>query len=230
MFNTLSYNNENYYYNNIIIMRKLVLSCLILCATFVVHAQDLPYSKYLNFSKSEFKENHFKFDEETNTWSLRKSNGLNTTLNVVAIIADAIEEVRPSRNDYSILVQFGKEEKASYVKVLCYSDDTYHKLLTFIKDNGQNLVETSSGKIVKHQAFFGSYALELTMEQHIKSRTSARTADPKTVKNVDESYNEYVFLIKTDIEPWSKYIEKQAAKKAKRDAKGKKKQSVDELM
>jgi hypothetical protein len=68
------------------------------------------------------------------------------------------------------------------------------------------------------------------MEQHIISRTSARTADPKTVKNVDESYNEYEFMIKTDVKPWSKRLEKEAAKQAKRDAKGKKKQSVNDLM
>lgn len=211
-------------------MRKFVLIGLALCATFVVYAQELPYSKYLNFSKSEFKENRFKYDDETNTWSLRKTNGLHTTLNVLAIIADAYEEVRPGGNDYSILVQLGKEDKASYVKVLCYSDETYHKILIFMKDHCQNLVETSSGKLIKHQAFYGDYALELNMEQHIISRTSARTADPKTVKNVDESYNEYEYIIKTNVEPWSEYLEKQAAKKAKRDAKGKKKQHVDELM
>ena len=211
-------------------MKKIVLFCLALCAAFAVHAQELPYSKYLNFSKSEFKENRFKYDEETNTWSLRKTNGLNTTLNVLAIIADAHEEVRPSSNDYSIVVQFGKENMASYVKVLCYSDETYHKLLTFIKDNARDIVETSSGKLTKHQAFYGDYALELNMEQHLVSRTSARTADFKTVKNVDESYNKYEFIIQTNVEPWSEYLEKQAAKKAKRDAKGKKKQSVDELM
>lgn len=201
-----------------------------LCAAFAVHAQDLPYSKYLDYSKDEFKENHFKYDEDTNTWSLRKKNGLNTTLNVLAIFADAYEDIRPARNDYSILVQFGKENKASYVKVLCYNDETYHKLLTFMKDHGQNMVETSSGKIIKHQAFYGDYALELNMEQHIKSRTSARTIDPKAVKNVDESYNKYEFIIKTEVEPWSEYLERKAAKKAKRDAKGKKKQTVDELM
>jgi hypothetical protein len=50
------------------------------------------------------------------------------------------------------------------------------------------------------------------------------------VKNVDESYNEYEFTIRTEVEPWSEYLEKKAAKKAKRDAKGKKKQTVDELM
>jgi hypothetical protein len=68
------------------------------------------------------------------------------------------------------------------------------------------------------------------MEQHIVSRTSARTFDSKAVKNVDESYNEYEFIINTGVEPWSNYLERQAAKRAKRDAKGKKKKTVDELM
>ena len=217
--------------NNISITMKKVLSLLFtLCIAIVANAQELPYSKYLHFNKKEFKENKFKYDDETNTWALRKTNGWNTALNVLAIIADAEEEIRPAQNDYSIVVQLGKEEKASYVKVVYYSDETYHKLLTFMKDHGRDLVETFSGKLFKHQAFYEGYALELNMEQHIISRTSARTADPKTLKNVDESYNEYEFIIKTDVEPWSKYLEKQAKKKAKRDAKGKKKKTVDELM
>ena len=209
---------------------KKVLLLIFTCLVTLAHAQEVPYSKYLNFSKQEFKDNHFKYDDETNTWALRKVNGWHTTFNVLAIIADAIEDVRPGRNDYSIVVQMGKENKASYVKVVCYSDETYHKLLTFMKDHGQNTIETSSGKLIKHQAFYGDYALELNMEQHQVSRTSARTIDPKTVKNVDESYNEYEFTIRTEVEPWSEYLEKKAAKKAKRDAKGKKKKSVDELM
>ena len=68
------------------------------------------------------------------------------------------------------------------------------------------------------------------MEQNIISRTSARTADPLTVKNVDESYNEYEFVIRTGVEPWSKHLEKQAERQAKREAKGKKKLSVEDLM
>lgn len=211
-------------------MKKVLLMAIAFCVVFVANAQDVPYSKYLSFNKQEFKENRFKYDDETNTWSLNKTNGLNVTLNILCIIADAEEEIRPATNDYSIVVQMGRDEQAANVYVRFYKDDTYHKLLTFLKDNGQNLVETSSGKLIKHQAFFGDYALELNMEQHIVSRTSSRTADRRTVKNVDESYNEYTFIIDTGIEPWSKYLEKQAAKKAKRDAKGKKKQSVDELM
>ena len=68
------------------------------------------------------------------------------------------------------------------------------------------------------------------MEKHIISRTSSRTADSRTLKNVDESYNEYEFVIRTNVEPWSKEIEKQIAKQEKRDAKGKKKKNVEDLM
>lgn len=211
-------------------MKKVLLMAIAFCVAFVANAQDVPYSKYLSFNKQEFKENRFKYDDETNTWTLSKTNGLNVTLNILCIIADAEEEIRPATNDYSIVVQMGRDEQAANVYVRFYNDETYHKLLTFLKDNGQKLVETSSGKLIKHQAFFGDYSLELNMEQHIVSRTSSRTADRRTVKNVDESYNEYTFIIDTDVEPWSKYLEKQAAKKAKRDAKGKKKQSVDEMM
>ena len=211
-------------------MKQVFLLIFTWCVALGIHAQELPYSKYFQFDKKEFKENHFKYDDETNTWALRKVYGWHTTFNVLAIIADGIEDVRPGRNDYSIVVQMGKENKASYVKVVCYSDETYHKLLTFIKDYGQNTVETSSGKLIKHQAFYGDYALELNMEQHQVSRTSARSIDPKTLKNVDESYNKYEFTIRTEVEPWSEYLEKKAAKKAKRDAKGKKKKTIDELM
>lgn len=211
-------------------MKKLLLTFLAICTFLSVQAQNLPYSKYLNYSKAEFKENNFKYNDKTNTWSLRKVSGLNVTLNVLAILADAEEEVRPDVDDYTILVQMGEENKASYVRVFFYDDDTYHKLLTFMKDNGENLIDTSSGKLIKHQAYYGDYTLELNMSQQIISRTSARTADSKTVKNVDESYNEYEFIIRTDVEPWSKYFDKVLDKQAKRDAKGKKRQSVNDMM
>jgi hypothetical protein len=192
-------------------------------------AQELPYSKYLNFSRAEFKENHFKYHEKTNTWYLNKTSALNTTLNILAIIADAEEEVRPDYNDYSIIVQLGEADKVSCIRVIHYNDDTYHKLLAFVKSHCQNIIDVSSGKITKYLASYGDYEIELEIEENIISRTSARTADPLTVKTVDESYNEYEFVIRTGVEPWSRYIEKQVAKQAKRDDKGKKKQSVENM-
>ena len=161
---------------------------------------------------------------------MRRNNGLNVALNIAAIIDDAEEEVRPDADDYSIVVRMGKEEKASSVTVRFFNDETYHKVLTYLKVNSKDMVGTASGKLIKYQAFCGDYAVELNMEQHLISRTSARTADPKTVKNVDESYNEYRFIIKTDVEPWSKALEKQAIKDAKRAAKGKKMKNVEDLM
>lgn len=195
----------------------------------LVNAQDLPYSKYLNFSKSEFKDNRFKYNEKTNTWYLNKTNGLNTTLNILCIITDAYEEIRPAVNDYSIIVQFGEDDKASCVRVIYYNDDTYMKLLSFVKSNCKDIIDVSTGKITKYMASYGDYKIELSMERNFISRTSAHTADRYAVKNVDESYNEYEYVIRTGVEPWSKYIEKQAAKEARRDAKGKKKQHVENL-
>ena len=211
-------------------MKKLFLLSLTIFMAVLANAQELPYSKYLNFSKGDFRENNFKYHEKTNTWYLNKTSALNTTLNILCIIADASEDIRPDSNDYSILVQLGRDDMASCVRVIFYNDQTYHKLLAFVKRNCKDAVDLSSGKITEYQATYGDYELELKMEQNIISRTSARTADPKTLKNVDESYNEYEFIIRTGVEPWSKKLDKHAAKQAKRDAKGKKKQSVDELM
>ena len=211
-------------------MKKVLLLTFACCMTFAAHAQDFPYSKYLNYTKEQFKESKFKYHKKDNVWSLNKISGLNTTINVLAFLVDAYDDIRPAVNDYYIAAQLGKDDKVASLEVYFYDDNIYHKLLTFLKDNGQHLLETSSGKLIKYQAYYADYALELNMEQHIVSRTSAHTADYKTVKNVDESYNEYQFIIRTNVEPTSKRIDKQVAKQAKRDAKGKKKRSVEELM
>ena len=211
-------------------MKKVLLLTFTCCMTFAAHAQDFPYSKYLNYTKEQFKENHFKYHKKDNAWSLNKISGLNTTLNVLAFLVDAYDDIRPAVNDYYIAAQLGKDDKVASLEVYFYDDNIYHKLLTFLKDNGQHLLETSSGKLIKYQAYYDGYALELNMEQHIVSRSSSYTADSRTIKNVDESYNEYQFVIRTDIEPWSTRIDKHAAKQEKRDAKGKKKRSVEELM
>ena len=212
------------------VMKKILLLCLALCAIIGINAQEMPYSKYLTYDKKDFKENRFKYDDYTNTWCLSKTNGLRATINVLAIIADGYEDVRPSMKDYTIVVQMGEGGKASYVKVEFYDNDTYHKVLTYLKDNGRDMVETSSGKLTKQQAFCGDYSVELNMEQHLVSRTSGHTAVYNTVKNVDESYNEYNLIISTGVKPVSEYLDRQAEKQAKRDAKGKKKQNVQDLM
>ena len=203
-------------------MKKLLFLFAAFCVMFSAQAQDLPYSKYVNFKKADFEANNFKYSKKYNTWTLSKHNGWMVAFNIMSILVDAEEDVRPSVDDYSIAVQMGDNELVSYVVVEFYDDEVYHKLLTFFMDHADDVLETSSGKLIKHQAAYNGYALELNMMQQIISRTSSRTLDSRTVKNVDESYNEYTFVIQTGVPATSKYFDKQEAKKAKRKAKGKK--------
>ena len=46
-------------------MKKIVLLCLAVCAAIAVSAQELPYSKYLNYSNKQLKENCFKYHKNT---------------------------------------------------------------------------------------------------------------------------------------------------------------------
>lgn len=205
-------------------MKKLLFLCATLCVLFSAQteaqAQEFPYSKYLNFSRSDFESSRFKYNKKFNMWTTSRLNGWNEAFNIMSILLDASEDVRPSVDDYTISVHMGDEDLVSYVVVEFYDDEIYHTILTFMKNKGFNTLETVSGKLVRYQASYNNCALELDMEQHIISRTSSRTLDSRTLKNVDESYNEYTFVIRTNIPPTSKYLDKQAKKKAKREAKG----------
>lgn len=122
-----------------------------------------------------------------------------------------------------------ENDMVAFVAVEFYNDEIYHKILTFIMDNGEKILETSSGKLIRYQASYNGFNLELDMDQHIISRTSSRTLDPRAVKSVDESYNEYTFAIYTGIEAQSKHLDKQAKKKAKRKEQGRK-LDLDDMM
>lgn len=208
-------------------MKRIVILCMAIFAMCAVQAQELPYSKYLNFSKADFKENKFKYHKKLNKWTLSKTDGLNVALNVLSVITLSDEELRPSVDDYTIMVQMGEDDMVAYVVVEFYNDDAYHKILSFMMDNGDKLQETSSGKLIRHTASYNDLVLELDMFQNFISRTTSYSAGYHTSTNVDESYNEYTYTITTNVKPTSRYLEKQAAKKAKREAKGKKKDLED---
>ena len=52
-------------------MKQILLLIFTCCMALAVHAQEVPYSKYLQFSKKEFKDNHFKYPKK----KLKKSSG-----------------------------------------------------------------------------------------------------------------------------------------------------------
>lgn len=209
-------------------MKKLLL-VLLLMVSYMGYAQELPYGKYLKYSDREFREAKFKYNDDTNAWVLRRIAGLRATANALSVLTGAIDDFRPSSKDYMIEVQKGENDLIASVNVVFYNDETYHKLLTFAKDNGQNILETSSGKLQKVQFNYGGYNI-LLQSKHVAITSTSGHTNVALVKSKDESYNVYNFVIETGVKPWSAYLERKKSREEKRDAKGKKKRSVDALM
>lgn len=206
----------------------LILCTLVLCPN-LAYSQGMPYEKYLTYSKTDFEQANFKYKEKYNSWVLQKNHGLQATANVLSALSGTTADIKPDSRDYCITVQMGDNELISYIDVLFYDDETYHKVMTFVQDNGEDILETNSGNKILNQCVYGNYNLQLQMERVGITATTGRTGTA-LVKSKDESYNVYHFIINTGVEATSLMITKEATKKAKNQAKGKKASSVDDLM
>ena len=206
---------------------KKILTILLLAfiAAGSINAQ-LPYSKLLGLSEEGLKEGHFKHDKNKNQYILKKSNGLNNTMNVLSAIGGQSADIKPHPDDYIIVMQKGKNAVSS-LTVIFYKNETFHEIQTWLADNNIDVLETNSGKLTMQKFNYEDYSIELDIEKIGVSTTTGNTA--ALAKSIDESYNIYTYTIYTGIPPYSKWHEKQANKKAKRDEKGKKKE-LDDLM
>lgn len=86
--------------------------------------------------------------------------------------------------------------------------------MTVAKGSGLEMV-----KMMFNQEFDVSKEKQFADNDFIRCFASA--SEDKTISD---------FVIRTNVEPWSKYLAKQDAKQAKRDAKGKKKIYVEDMM
>ena len=206
---------------------KKILTILLLAfiAAGSINAQ-LPYSKLLGLSEEGLKEGHFKYDKNKNQYILKKSNGLNNTMNVLSAIGGQSADIKPHPDDYIIVMQKGKNAVSS-LTVIFYKNETFHEIQTWLADNNIDVLETNSGKLTMQKFNYEDYSIELDIEKIGVSTTTGNKA--ALAKSIDESYNIYTYTIYTGIPPYSKWHEKQANKKAKRDEKGKKKE-LDDLM
>ena len=206
---------------------KKILTILLLAfiAAGSINAQ-LPYSKLLGLSEEGLKEGHFKYDKNKNQYILKKSNGLNNTMNVLSAIGGQSADIKPHPDDYIIVMQKGKNAVSS-LTVIFYKNETFHEIQKWLADNNIDVLETNSGKLTMQKFNYEDYSIELDIEKIGVSTTTGNTA--ALAKSIDESYNIYTYTIYTGIPPYSKWHEKQANKKAKRDEKGKKKE-LDDLM
>lgn len=208
-------------------MKKFSILLLILFIGTLSAKAQLPYSKLINLNQDELKERHFKYDKNKNRYVLRKSYSLiNKALN--ALNAESLQsaEIKPDPDDYVITLQQG-EEAPSSLTVRFYKDETFHDIQTWLADNNIDVLETNSGKLIIQKFNYENFSVELDVEKIVVSRTTDNTK--KSTISIDESYNIYTYTIYTGIPPYSEWHKKQAAQKAKRDEKGKKK-DLDDLM
>jgi len=147
-------------------------------------------------------------------------------MNVLSAIGGQSADIKPHPDDYIIVMQKGKNAVSS-LTVIFYKDETFHEIQTWLADNNIDVLETNSGKLTMQKFNYEDYSIELDIEKIGVSTTTGNTA--ALAKSIDESYNIYTYTIYTGIPPYSKWHEKQANKKAKRDEKGKKKE-LDDLM
>ncbi len=203
-----------------------VMLCCLLPALGVAQT-EFPYVKLLSMSTEQLRAEKFKYDKDRNREVLRKSNGWQVTANVLSALGGTTGDIRPAENDYEVVIQYG-EQGIAYVEVTFFKDETYHDLLTFAHDQGEDLLETNSGKLDKIQFQYAGYAFELTRRLQEVKTTTDRTA--ALTKTFDESYNVYRYVIWTGRPASSDWLTRQAQKQEKRAVKGKKKQDVSSFM
>lgn len=212
-------------------MRKLLLLAAIALIALNVQAQEhtesqFPYGKMLKMTDQQLKEAKFKYDGNKNQYVLIKQNGLNQTAAILGALNGSAANYIPHVNDYQVTIQRGQSDVA-YITVVFYDSKIYHDIMTFASDQGSDLLETSSSKIVKHQFGYAGYGFELS--QQVVGQ-AAIVSGGRNVSSKDQSYDIYSFTIHTGEAPYSDWLVKEAEKQAKRDAKGKKKQSAADLM
>jgi len=204
---------------------KLLLSIFLFTSCLMANAQ-LPYSKLMGLSYEELEAGHFKYDSNKNQFVLKKSNGLNKTANILSAVNGTTADIKPHQDDYIVVRQEG-DSGVSYLSVIFYKDETFHDIQTWLVENNIDILETNSGKLIIQKFNYEDYAIVLEIEKVIVSSTTGKTT--AMAKSFDESYNVYTYTIYTGVEPASKWHDKEKAKKAKRDAKGKK-SSLDDIM
>lgn len=207
-------------------MKKILLSLFVFFSTSLGINAELPYSKLLGLSQDGLKEGHFKYDKNKNQHVLRKSNGLNNTINALSAVSGTTADIKPHPDDYYIVLQNG-ENSVSSLTVTFFKDETFHEIQTWLADNNIEVLETNSGKLTIQKFNYDSYSIVLNIEKKSITSTTAKTS--ALTKSIDESYNVYTYTIYTGVPPFSKWHQKESAKKAKNDAKGKKK-NLDDLM
>jgi hypothetical protein len=208
-------------------MRKVVFILIFMSCTLISFAQ-IPYSKMMLLSNSELIDKGFKYNEDKNQYALTKTSGGKMALNILFALNGETSDIKPSVNDFTVVIQMGESKVASLLTVF-YKDETYHDVLTWFAENNIQPIETNSGGISIDRFDVDSLTIELrrdVVNQSVGRMSSGgRNA---SLNSYDTSYNVYTYTINTTIAPFSNWLTKQEQKKRAREAKGKK-QDINDM-
>lgn len=204
-------------------MKKLLLAITIALFSVISVSAQLPYSKMMGLSIEELIEKNFKFDKKKNQYVLTKTDGLNTTLNVLTALSGQAATYQPSKKDYTIALQYGQLDSLSSLTAVFYSDDTFNEIQTWLAENNIQPISSGSGKVSIQKFTYDSLNVELRTQAVIQSAGMATQSRYGGNSNsIDKSYTVYTYTIYTGVAPQSEFLTKAQLKKDANKAKGKK--------
>jgi hypothetical protein len=204
-------------------MKKLLLAISVALFSVISISAQLPYSKMMGLSTEELIDKNFKFDKKKNQYVLTKTDGLNTTLNVLTALSGQAATYQPSKKDYTIALQYGQLDSLSSLTAVFYSDDTFNEIQTWLAENNIQPISSGSGKVSIQKFTYDSLNVELRTQAVIQSAGMATQSRYGGNSNsIDKSYTVYTYTIYTGVAPQSEFLTKAQLKKDANKAKGKK--------
>lgn len=194
-------------------------------------AQEFPYSKIINATPAQLEEQGFLYYKNSNSYTIDREKGISVLASI------AVGTTMHDKQDYHIDVQMGENSEKASVTVTFYDKDIYETILKFAAENGENVMDYNTGK--GERKSFTALGYFFTIERKVIEVKDTETVtgtnkqgNVSTSKSTtkDRSYDSFIYTINTGVQPASPKIDKQNAKEARRQAKGKKSGSSEAFL
>ena len=211
--------------------RRLLLIIPALISAMSLSAQDYPYQKVMDASTNELEAQNFLYYKDKNYYELNfeKASGF-----FASILLDADMH---STDDYNIFVQMGAEGQKSSMTVTIYDRSIYETILDFADDYGENIKTHNTSRGEKTTFTYDGMKFSIARQKvEVKDTNTTTGSNEKgTVSTsnsttTDYSYDKFIYVVDTGIEPSSPWHDKQKAKADKRRDKGQKSTSSADFL
>ncbi len=211
-------------------MKKLMIMAAVIFSCMTAYAQDdvveengdenlleevqsadesFPYAKIVNSDYDKLISQKFKYDAKKNQLRLNHTNAIKAAANVFTS-ADV-----PANKDYTIIVQYGKNNQIAYVEVTFYDKKLYKSILNFAATNQLDAKTTKFDELTTTAFDYGEYKMSLR-DEYVEQSVTKKVKDKKTQKThkvtEDRSFNKYVYTVNTGVAPSSQYLDELARK------------------